>query len=76
MADGVRSKYLGSIGLRIPCKAERDKERKKVFCPLCGEAMSVIAHNIGKSVLMSEKDACVLVYASRSRGLAKYDRGR
>ncbi|MDG6921410.1 MAG: hypothetical protein JRN59_07770 [Nitrososphaerota archaeon] len=36
LADCVRYKYLKLIDLDLPKKKERDKERRKTTCPLCG----------------------------------------
>src|SRR5437870_2738169 len=41
LADGVRRDYMALLSVVLMSKAAWDKERRKVFCPLCGLMMDV-----------------------------------
>ncbi len=57
------------IGLEWKRKAERDKERKKVICPLCGEEMKLISVRDRWDDFADVDVPCILGYRESGGGL-------
>lgn len=62
LADCVRYKYLDLIELELPRKKERDKERKKTLCPLCGLELEYSTGGFSYEAVQGFGDGFILGY--------------
>jgi len=69
LQDRNRSKAFGLVNVGWKRKAERDKERKKVICPLCGQEMRLLSTDERWEDFADVEVPCILGWRESGGGL-------
>lgn len=67
LSDGIKSKYLQKLGVSINSKTARDRVRRKVPCPDCGEDLVCVGHGIPFEELRKDAGSRVLAFGGQRR---------
>lgn len=67
LSDGVKSAYLRKLRLSIERKSVRDRIRRKVHCPDCGDDLVCIRHGTSYEELQKENGSKILAFRGQRR---------
>jgi hypothetical protein len=67
LSDGIRSKYLQKLGIRVERKSVRDRVRRRAYCPDCGDELVCVGHGTPYEELRNEVGSKILAFRRQGR---------
>ena len=62
LSDGVKAKFLEKLDITVEKKTVRDRERRKVPCPICGSELYCYRYGVDYDSLSRENESVVLAF--------------